>query len=36
VSRLLPKLVFLAAIAVSIGGWVWLLGVTIKWLVIKL
>jgi hypothetical protein len=32
----MPKLLFLAAITISIGGWVWLLGVTIKWLVVKL
>jgi hypothetical protein len=34
--RLLPKILLLAVITFSIGGWVWLLGVAIKWLVVKL
>ena len=34
--RSLAKLVFLAAALVATGGWIWLLGVGIKWLVVKI
>jgi hypothetical protein len=34
--RLLVKLTFLATVIISIGGWVWLLGVGIRWLIVKL
>jgi hypothetical protein len=34
--RVLLKLVFLLIILVSTGGWIWLLGAGIRWLVIKL
>lgn len=36
VSRLFRKLAFLAAITLPVGGWVWFLGVGIKWLIVKL
>jgi hypothetical protein len=32
----MPKLAFLAAITLSVGGSVWLLGVGIEWLIVKL
>jgi hypothetical protein len=35
-SRSLAKLVFLAACLVAMGGWIWLLGIGIKWLVVKI
>jgi len=35
-SRTLAKLVFLAASLVAMGGWIWLLGIGIKWLVVKI
>jgi hypothetical protein len=35
-SRSLAKLVFLAASLVAMGGWIWLLGIGIKWLVVKI
>ena len=30
------KATFLAAIVLSMGGWIWLLGVAIRWLIVKL
>jgi hypothetical protein len=35
-SRTLAKLVFLATCLVAMGGWIWLLGIGIKWLVVKI
>ena len=34
--RVLPKIAFLLAITLSVGGWIWLLGVGLKWLIVKL
>jgi hypothetical protein len=34
--RAVFKVVFLAAAIISMGGWIWLLGVGIRWLVVKL
>jgi hypothetical protein len=35
-SRSLAKLAFLAAALVAMGGWIWLLGIGVKWLVVKI
>jgi hypothetical protein len=34
--RSLAKLGFLAADTVAMAGWIWLLGIGIKWLVVKI
>lgn len=34
--RSLAKLVFLATALVATGDWIWLLGIGIKWLVVKI
>jgi hypothetical protein len=35
-TRSLFKIAFLAAALVSIGGWIWLLGIGIRWLIVNL
>jgi hypothetical protein len=34
--RSIAKIVFLAAVVASIGGWIWLLAIVSKWLILKL
>jgi hypothetical protein len=34
--RLILKISFLVAIIISTGGWIWLLGLGIRWLIVKL
>jgi hypothetical protein len=34
--RLILKVTFLVAIIISTGGWIWLLGLGIRWLIVKL
>ena len=34
--RHLFAITFVAAVIVSLGGWFWLLGVLLRWLVVKL
>jgi hypothetical protein len=34
--RLILKITFLVAIIISTGGWIWLLGLGITWLIVKL
>jgi hypothetical protein len=34
--RLILKITFLVAIIISTGGWIWLLGLGIRWLIVKL
>jgi hypothetical protein len=34
--RLILKITILAAIIISTGGWIWLLGLGIRWLIVKL
>jgi hypothetical protein len=34
--RAVFKVAFLAAAIISMGGWIWLLGLGIRWLVLKL
>jgi hypothetical protein len=34
--RLILKIAFLVAIIISTGGWIWLLGLGIRWLIVKL
>lgn len=36
VVQLLFRTAFLAGVMFSLGGWMWLLGVGIKWLIVKL
>jgi hypothetical protein len=36
VTRSLFKIAFVAAVLVSTGGWIWLLGVGIRWLIATL
>jgi hypothetical protein len=34
--RLILKITILVAIIISTGGWIWLLGLGIRWLIVKL
>jgi len=34
--RRLLSIAFFAAIVLSLGGWVWFLGIGIRWLIVKL
>jgi hypothetical protein len=34
--RSVAKIAFLAAVVGSMGGWIWLLFVVVKWLILKL
>jgi len=34
--RLILKISFLVTIIISTGGWIWLLGLGIRWLIVKL
>jgi hypothetical protein len=34
--RLILKIAILVAIIISTGGWIWLLGLGIRWLIVKL
>jgi len=34
--RSIAKIAFLAAVVGSMGGWIWLLAVGLKWLILKL
>lgn len=36
VSRAATKIAFLVAVLLSVGGWIWLLGFGIKWLIVRL
>ena len=35
VRELLYKMVLLAAVGISVGGWLWVLGLGARWLVVK-
>jgi hypothetical protein len=35
-SRSVARLAFLVACLIAMGGWIWLLGIGIKWLVVKI